>query len=94
MNTSATSASASAAPEAVSEEQLISRYVAELAQLSPNGRLELMARLAQTLKSAATAQKSILDFAGAWAAMPGTDEEIIADIRNARHFSRPEISLD
>ena len=85
---------AAAAPEAVSEDQLIEQYMAQLAQLSPNGRLELMARLAQTLKSAATNRKSILDFTGAWAAMPGTDEELMADIRNARHFSRPEISLD
>ena len=80
---------------AASEEALIEEYVAQLAQLSPNGRLELIARLSQTLKSTgAPAQKSILDFAGAWATMPGTDEEIMTRIRAARTFSRPEISLD
>lgn len=83
-----------AATEAVSEDQLIDQYLAQLTQLSPNGRLELMARLARTLQNTQLVRKSILDFAGAWAAMPGTDEEIIAGIRNARNFSRPEISLD
>lgn len=83
-----------AAPEVFSEEQLIDQYLVQLVQLSPNGRLDLMARLAQTLKSAAPARKSILAFAGAWADMPGTDAEIMTGIRAARAFSRPEISLD
>lgn len=80
---------------AVSEAALIDEYVTRLTQLSPDGRLELIARLSQTLKSAgAPVRKSILDFAGAWATMPGTDEEILTSIREARTFSRPEISLD
>ena len=82
------------APETVSEAQLIEQYLSQLSQLSPDGRLELLARLARTLQSAATAPRSILDFAGAWAAMPGTDEEIMTNIRAARTFSRLDISLD
>ena len=86
--------SALTVPEVLSEEQLIDQYLTQLAQLSPDGRLEVLARLARTLKSEAPAQKSILAFAGAWADMPGTDEEIMTGIRAARAFSRPEISLD
>ena len=91
MNTSATSASA--APEAVSEEQLISRYVAELAQLSPNGRLELLARLAQTLKSgeAVIPTASLPSFVGAWATDPEADK-MEAAILTSRHFTaKPEL---
>lgn len=92
-----------AAPPAVSEETLVDQYLAQLAQLSPNARLELIARLSQTLKIAGLApthpvapapKTTLLDFAGAWAEMPGSDEEIMASVRNARSFTRPEISLD
>lgn len=66
----------------------------QLLQLSADARLEVIARLSQSLKSTPSVKKSLLDFAGAWSEMPGTDEEIMAGIRDARHFTRPDISLD
>lgn len=77
--------------------------IAELLQLSPDKRLEIITLLAQSLKNAAAptpgqevgaAPKNLLDFAGAWTDMSGTDEEIITQIRAARTFTRPEILLD
>ena len=81
---------ASAAPPRAVEE-----LVPELLALSPAERVEIITRLAQSLQSAAATppRASILDFAGSWADMPGTDEEIMADLRAARNFTRPEISL-
>ena len=81
------------APETASEEQLISRYVAELAQLSPNGRLELLARLAQTLKSGAALEPVVSSpaFVGAWATDPEADK-MEAAILTSRHFTaKPEL---
>lgn len=78
----------------------IDELVAELLYLSPDKKLEIITRLAQSLQGAsaatvaAAAPASLLDFIGAWADMPGTDAEIMADIRSARTFTRPEISLD
>ncbi|MET4075134.1 hypothetical protein [Hymenobacter sp. UYCo722] len=86
-------AAAAATPEAVSEDQLIDQYLAQLTQLSPNGRLELMARLAQTLKSAKVAESAaaLTDFVGTWA----TDLEagkMEAAILTSRHFeAKPEL---
>ena len=71
----------------------------QLLRLSANARLEVITRLSQSLQSIPTsesvppAKPTMLDFAGAWATMPGTDEEIIATVRNARNFTRPEIAL-
>ncbi len=68
-------------------------------KLSPADRLEVIARLAQSLQAAEAAvptvapTASMLDFVGAWADMPGTDEEIMATIRQGRTFTRPEVSL-
>lgn len=80
----------------------LEELLAELLHLSADEKLEVIARLAQSLQAAAAlqpivkapAKASILDFAGAWADMPGTDEEITASIRSARVFTRPEVSLD
>ena len=82
---------ASAAPPRSVEELL-----AELLSRSPAERVEIITRLAQSLQgaTATSPQPSILDFAGSWADMPGTDEEIIAGIHEARNFTRPEISLN
>lgn len=93
---------AAAPTPALSEETLVAQYLTQLARLSPDARLELAARLLQTLKSGAPTgepapdlpKKTLLDFVGDWAAMPGTDEEIMASIRGARVSTRPEVSLD
>ena len=81
------------APETVSEDQLIDQYLAQLTQLSPNGRLELLARLAQTLKSGAAPEPvvSLPTFVGAWATDPEADK-MEAAILTSRHFMvKPEL---
>lgn len=81
------------APEAVSEDQLIDQYLAQLTQLSPNGRLELMARLARTLQSAKVTEAAapLPGFVGAWATDPEADK-MEAAILASRHFeAKPEL---
>lgn len=92
---------AAAPAPTLSEEALVAQYLTQLARLSPDARLELAARLLQTLKSGPPAapaptppKKTLLDFIGGWADMPGTDEEIMASIRGGRVSTRPEVSLD
>ena len=68
--------------------------LAPLLHRPPAERLEAIARLAQSLQPAAPVMGTILDFAGAWADMPGTDEYIIAAVQAARNSTRPEVSLD
>lgn len=43
---------------------------------------------------AAPPRPPTLNFAGTWADMPGTDEEIMESIRGARHFSRSPVYFD
>ena len=84
---------AAAAAETVSEDQLIDQYLAQLMQLSPNGRLELMARLAQTLKSETLVDSmaALPAFVGAWATDPEADK-MEAAILASRHFmAKPEL---
>lgn len=81
---------------AASEEALIDEYVTQLTQLSPNGRLELIARLSQTLKSMATTESAsritaLPAFVGAWAADPEADK-MEAAILDSRYFeAKPEL---
>lgn len=88
----------------LSENELLDRYVTELTKLSHDARLELIARLSQTLKSivpetitpnpAPEPRKTLLDFAGIWANDPDAAEKMIADIHSSRTFTRPEISFE
>lgn len=73
--------SAGAAPSAAAAAPALPDFVGALANDPKINALEAPA-------------KSMLDFAGAWADMPGTDEEIITSIRNARVSTRSEVSLD
>lgn len=81
---------------APAEETVLTRILPELVRLSPAARLEAIQQLitSMQMEAATPPRKTLLDFAGAWADMPGSAEEIIADIRSARNFTRPEISLD
>lgn len=81
---------------APAEETVLTRVLPELVQLSPAARLEAISQLVESMRAEpeVAPRKTLLDFAGAWADMPGTDEEIIESIRGARHFSRPPVSFD
>lgn len=82
----------------VPEQALIDQYLTELVQLSPNARLELIARLSLTLKSKLPTAESVPvstllpDFVGAWADDVEADK-MEAAIRSSRHFSaKPELA--
>lgn len=77
------------------EQKQIERYLPELTKLSHDSRLELIARLSESLKGEATSvhspqKRSIDHLFGAWDSEE-TTEELIKSIREARTFnSQPE----
>lgn len=82
---------------APNEESVVNRALTDLRRLSPAARLEAISRLVESVKAEAVTpdtRKSLLDFAGAWNDIPDSAEELMAEIRASRTFTRPEISLD
>jgi hypothetical protein len=78
------------------EQKQIERYLPELTKLSHDARLELIARLSESLmeakEQAPNEARPFDQFYGAWDSEE-TAEELIAKIRAARSPNR-EISLD
>ena len=86
------------------EKNILIRLLPELVSLSPAARIEAIHQLVDSMQvapvtepaasAAAPPRQSLLDFAGAWNSMPQSAEELVQEIREARTFNRPEISLD
>lgn len=76
---------------APAEEDALVRYLEELSHLSEAARLELISRLAQSLRAdpIKDAPASRIQLSGTWADNGESAEELAAQIRRARHLIRP-----
>ena len=68
---------------------LIDSYYTLLKSLSPNNKLELIARLSKSMKTSKKREKeiSLESLYGSWESDQSADE-LIAELKSARHFSR------
>lgn len=67
---------------------LIDSYLGLLSNLSPDSKLELIAKLSETLKgSKKPTEKSVKDLYGAFVSKKSADE-IIAELKDSRNFTR------
>jgi predicted metal-binding transcription factor (methanogenesis marker protein 9) len=67
---------------------LIDSYLGLLSNLSPDSKLELIAKLSETLKgSKKPTEKSVKDLYGAFVSEKSADE-IIAELKDSRNFTR------
>lgn len=74
--------------------KLIDSYFTLLKSLSPDNKLELIARLSESMKTTERKEKEIsLDaLYGSWAS-DQTAYELIAELKAARNFSRKRLAL-
>jgi hypothetical protein len=67
---------------------LIDHYFTLLKSLSPNSKLELIARLSKSMKTTNKAKEiSLKSLFGAWESEQSA-EELVQDLKNARNFNR------
>lgn len=68
---------------------LIDSYYTLLKSLSPNNKLELIARLSKSMKTSKKREKeiSLESLYGSWES-DQTADELIAELKSARHFTR------
>ena len=68
---------------------LIDNYFSFLKNLSPDNKLELIARLSKSMKSSKKSNKEIplSSLYGSWVSDQSADE-IISELKNARNFNR------
>ena len=68
---------------------LIDSYYTLLKSLSPNNKLELIARLSKSMKTSKKREKeiSLESLYGSWES-DETADELIAELKSARHFTR------
>ena len=68
---------------------LIDSYYTLLKSLSPNNKLELIARLSKSMKTSKKRDKeiSLESLYGSWES-DQTADELIAELKSARHFTR------
>ncbi len=79
------------------EKNVLIRLLPELVRLSPAARIEAIHQLVDSMQASPPAtppRQNLLNFAGAWDSIPQSAEELMQEIREARAFNRPEISLD
>lgn len=76
------------------DKTLVESYFTLLKNLSPNNKLELISRLSKSLKTKKKA-KADSDFStlfGSWVSDESA-EELAAEIKNARNFTRNRVEL-
>ena len=67
---------------------LIDSYFTLLKSLSPNSKLELIARLSKSMKTTKKPKEvSLSSLYGAWASEQSA-EELVQELKNARNFNR------
>lgn len=73
---------------------LVDSYYALLKSLSPNNKLELIARLSKSMKTTKKAKKevSLSSLYGSWDSEQSADE-LIAELKQARNFNRQREEL-
>lgn len=73
---------------------LVDSYYALLKHLSPNNKLELIARLSKSMKitKKAKVSNSLDSLYGAWVSDQSADE-LVAELKNARTFTRKREEL-
>ncbi|MFC1225860.1 hypothetical protein ACFE6N_18805 [Pedobacter sp. BG31] len=73
---------------------IIDSYFTLLKSLSPDNKLELIARISESMKTTAKNEKEIsLDaLYGSWES-DQTDDELVAELKAARNFARKRVAL-
>ena len=69
------------------DNRLVEMYLSLLKNMSHDGKLDLIARLSESLKSRQEETSSISSFYGSWDTEESA-EDIIEDLRKARTFNR------